>query len=131
MPRSYAAGAAALAVLLLAGCGGDDVGEKPDLPDETPALWNPCDVLDAAFIEKTFGTVAEEEDGEPAQPDCRFVPDQEGEAAVTVNYLLFSGTLDEAWETMEISPDAESTSPTIEGADDARIIVNASRKSSA
>ena len=58
MPRSYAAGAAALAVLLLAGCGDDDLGEKPDLPDETPALWNPCDVLDAAFIEKTFGTVA-------------------------------------------------------------------------
>ncbi|MDZ5619208.1 hypothetical protein [Nocardioides bizhenqiangii] len=121
---------AAVAVLvLLAGCGdGEDVGEKPDLPDETPALWNPCDVLDARFVEKNFGTVAEESNGEPTQPECRFVPAEDGEPAVTVNYLLFSGTLDEAWETMDISPDAKSTSPDIEGADEARIVVNAGRK---
>ncbi len=117
-----------LGVLLLAGCGDDDLGEKPEFPDETPALWNPCDVLDAAFIEETFGTVAQEEDGEPTEPDCRFVPEQEGEPAVTVDYLQYSGTLDEAWETMDISPDAESSSPAIEGADDARIVINAYRK---
>jgi hypothetical protein len=126
-PRPYAAGAAALAALLLAGCG-DDLADKPDLPDETPALWNPCDVLDAAFVERTFGTVAVEEDGEPAQPDCRFVPDEEGEPAVTANYLLFSGTLEEAWDTMDISAEAESSSPEVAGADDARIVVNADRK---
>ena len=71
MPRSYAAGAAALAVLLLAGCGGDDLGDKPDLPDETPALWNPCDVLDARLVEREFGSVATEENGTDTAPDCR------------------------------------------------------------
>ena len=117
-----------VAVLPLAACGGEDLGDKPDLPDETPALWNPCDVLDPAFIEKTFGVVATEEDGDPTAPECRFVPDEDGAPAVSANYLLFSGSLDEAWETMDISEDARSTSPTIEGADDARIVVNTNRK---
>ena len=120
---------AGLAVLvLLGGCGGDDLGDKPDLPDETPALWNPCDVLDPGFIEHTFGAVAEEENGEPTEPECRFVPTEDGAPAVSANYLLFAGTLEEAWKTMDISPDAESTSPRIAGADEARIVVNADGK---
>lgn len=120
--------AALVVLLLLAGCGGDELGEKPDLPDETPALWNPCDALDPAFIERTFGTVAEEQNGEPAAPECLFAPAEEGSPAVSANYLLFSGTLDEAWETMDISEDAQSTTPEIDGADGARIVVNTTRK---
>lgn len=112
----------------LAGCGDDEVGERPDLPDETPALWNPCDVLDPPFIEKHLGTVAREENGEPTRPECRFVPDADGDPAVTVNYLLFSGTLEEAWRTMDVSEDARITSPRVAGADDARIVVNTGRK---
>ncbi|WP_183094850.1 hypothetical protein [Nocardioides stalactiti] len=126
--RRFAAVGAAAAVLVLSGCGGEEVGDKPDLPDETPALWNPCDVLDPTTIEDAFGTVAEEENGETTAPECRFVPAAEGDPAVTVNYLLFSGTLDEAFETMDLSPDATSTSPQVEGADATRIIVNAGPK---
>jgi hypothetical protein len=120
--------AAVAALVLLAGCGGEDLGDKPDLPDGTPALWNPCDVLDPAFIERAFGAVAREEDGEPTKPECRFVPDEEGAPAVSVNYLLFSGTLEETFRTMDISADAETSSPRIDGADDARLVVNAGRK---
>ena len=44
----------ALAASLTA-CGDDEVGAKPELPTETPALWNPCDALDAAFVRKHLG----------------------------------------------------------------------------
>jgi hypothetical protein len=119
-----------VAVLLLAGCGdGGEVGEKPDLPDETPALWNPCDVLDPAFVEQQFGSVATEEHGTETAPECRFKPDEEsGQAVVTSSYTLFSGTLDEAWETMGQPRKAEVTEPEIEGADAARVVVSVVRQ---
>jgi hypothetical protein len=114
-----------LAVLPLAACGGEDVGEKPDLPDETPALWNPCDVLDPAFIERQFGSVAEEEHGTETLPECRFKPDEQtGQPVVTSSYSLFTGTLDDAWESMGQPDDAEVTEPEIKGADAARIVVD-------
>lgn len=121
--------AVAVLPLVLAACGdGDDVGEKPDLPDETPALWNPCDVLDERFVERHFGSDTTEQAGTARRPECRFVPAQEGDPAVTVNYQLFSGTLDEVFATMDISPDAEVSAPDIAGADDARIIVNTNKQ---
>jgi hypothetical protein len=117
------------AAALLTGCGGEDVGEKPDLPDETPALWNPCDALDPAFIERQFGSVAEEEHGTDAVPECRFKPAEEtGQAVVTSSYTLFTGTLDDAWESMGQPDDAEVTEPDIEGADAARIVVDVVKK---
>ncbi len=121
---------AALAVLLLlAGCGGEEVGEKPDLPDETPALWNPCDVLDPELIERAFGSVATEESGTPEAPECRFKPDEEsGQAVVTSSYTLFDGTLDEAWDTMGQPERAEVMEPDVEGADAARIVVEVVKK---
>jgi len=128
--RRCLAGGAALAVLLLAGCGdGDEIGEKPDLPDENPALWNPCDALDSTFIEQTFGTVAEEDDGEPTAPLCRFAPDEKtGQPVVTANYSLFSGTLEDAWETMGQPDDADVTDPEIAGADAAKVVVAVVKK---
>jgi hypothetical protein len=118
-----------LGVLTLAACGGEDLGEKPDLPDETPALWNPCDVLDPAFIERQFGSVAEEEHGTETAPECRFKPDEStGQAVVTSSYTLFSGTLDDAWESMGQPDDADVSEPRIKGADDARIVVDVVKK---
>ena len=122
--NGYSKPAAGL-VMLLAGCGdGEEVGEKPDLPDETPVLWNPCDVLDARLIEQTFGTVAEEDDGEPTLPECRFAPDEEtGQPVVTANYSLFTGTLDEAWDKMGQPEDADVREPRIPEGEAARIVV--------
>lgn len=115
--------------VLLTGCGDDEVGEKPDLPDVTPALWNPCDVLDARLIEREFGSVASEESGTPSLPECRFKPDEKsGQAVVTASYTLFSGTLDEAWESMGQPEDAEVTEPEIDGADAARVVIDVVRK---
>ncbi|GAA4818024.1 hypothetical protein ACFQ0K_09485 [Nocardioides caeni] len=117
-------------VLALAGCGGDDeVGAKPDLPTETPALWNPCDALGVGFVKKQFGTDATKDAGTEQSPECRFTPkDPEGdEPALTSSYLLFSGTLDEAWKTMQVGNGTEVTEPAIAGADDARVVVNATK----
>lgn len=113
--------------LLLAACGGEEeVGAKPELPSETPALWNPCDVLDPAFVKAQFGAETTEHSGTPTKPECRFTPAEgSGEAVVTSNYLLFPGTLDDAWETMGQQPDADVRRPAIEGADDVRVVVNA------
>jgi hypothetical protein len=120
---------AVVGVLVLSGCGGDEVGEKPDLPDETPPLWNPCDALDSSFIEKTFGTIAEEDDGEPTAPLCRFAPEKEtGQPVVTANYLLFAGSLDDAWDTMEPPDSADIREPEIANADDAKIVVAVVKK---
>lgn len=114
--------------LALASCGGEEVGAKPDLPTETPALWNTCDVLDAAFVKAQFGIDATEHAGTPTKPECRFTPAEgSGEAVVTSNYLLFPGTLEEAWTTMGQQADADVRTPTIEKADDARVVVNAAK----
>ena len=123
------AGVAALGVLLAA-CGGKDVAAKPTLPTETPALWNPCDVLDVAFVKKEFGVDATKHSGTPTAPECRFTPNDQksGEPAITSNYLLFPGTLEEAWKTMGQKADADVRKPTIPQADDARIVVNATKK---
>lgn len=130
-PRRTALVAALLPplALTLAACGDEKVGAKPDLPSETPALWNPCDVLDAAFVKAEFGIDATEHAGSPTKPECRFTPAEgSGDAVITANYLLFPGTLDQAWKTMGQQADADVRTPEVEGADDARVVVNATKK---
>lgn len=123
-------GVAAVAVLplVLAGCGGEDVGAKPDLPTETPALWNPCDALDAAFVLKHFGSTTTEHAGTPTLPECRFAPAKDsGEAALTANYQLFSGSLDDFWAKMGQTAGADVRTPDVPLADAARIVVDAAK----
>lgn len=116
--------------LLLAACGGEKVGPKPDLPTTTPALWNPCDSLDTTFIQRQYGVASTKHAGTPTEPECRFTPTDEksGDPVVTANYILFPGTLDDAWKTMGQREDADVRRPTIDAADDARIVVNATKK---
>lgn len=124
--RARHGGAALLctALLGLTACGGEEVGAKPELPTETPALWNPCDALDSAFIKAQFGTVADKRAGTPAKPDCRFSPaEKTGQPAISANYQLFGGTLAEAWATMGQPKDADVRTPKVSGADDARVVV--------
>lgn len=128
--RVKAAAVAAVVGLLVSGCGGEDAGEKPDFSEsEKPALWNPCDAIDAAFVKREFGSVAEEENGTPTQPECRFVPKKSsGQPAVDANYLLFPGGIEAAWKTMGISKQAKVSEPRVPGADAARLVVNAGAK---
>lgn len=135
MPRTHLRRAALvtaslLPTLALAACGGDEkVGAKPDLPSETPALWNPCDALDTAFVKAQFGIDATEHAGTPTKPECRFTPAEgSGDAVITSNYLLFPGTLDQAWKTMGQGADADVRTPSVEQADDARVVVNATKE---
>jgi hypothetical protein len=116
--------------LALVACGGDEkVGAKPDLPTETPALWNPCDALDAAFVKAQFGIDATEHAGTATKPECRFTPAEgSGDAVITSNYLLFPGTLDQAWKTMGQQSEADVRTPAIDQADDARVVVSATKK---
>jgi hypothetical protein len=125
----HVAGVAALGVLLAA-CGGNDVAPKPTLPSSTGALWNPCDVLDTAFVKQEFGVAATKHAGTPTAPECRFTPNDQksGQAAITANYLLFPGTLEDAWKTMGQPAEADVRKPRIAGADDARIVVDATKK---
>ena len=114
--------------LLLAGCGEDDVGAKPELPTETPALWNPCDALDAAFVDAQLGSTTTKHAGTPTSPECRFAPAKgSGEAALTANYQLFGGSLDEFWEQMGQAEGADVREPKVPGADAARIVVAAEK----
>lgn len=124
--RTRWVGAAVLPALVLTGCGGEDeIGAKPELPTEAPALWNPCDELDEAFIEKAFGSRTTEHAGTRTAPECRFAPAEgSGEAVVTATYLLFPGSLEDAWETMGQPPDADVREPRIDDADGARIVVS-------
>lgn len=114
--------------LLLAGCGDGDVGAKPELPTETPALWNPCDALDTAFVLEQFGSTTTKSAGSPTAPECRFAPaEKSGEAALTANYQLFGGSLDDFWAAMGQTDGADVRDPAVAGADAARIVVDAAK----
>jgi hypothetical protein len=116
--------------LALAACGSDDGGAKPTFPSEAPALWNPCDSLDAALVLKAFGSRTKEQDGTPTQPDCRFVPvdKKAGDPAVTANYQLTAFDLDTFFKSMHAKKTADVRTPTIALADDARIVVDHTKK---
>ncbi len=123
------------AAALLTACGGEEVGAKPTLPSETPALWNPCDALDVAFVKAEFAVDAVKHTGTPTKSECRFTPVSASsgasggaDAIVTANYLLFPGKLADAWQKMGQSADADVRTPAIASADDARIVVNATNK---
>lgn len=130
IPRGAPGVALPLAALaLLTACGGDDrMGARPEAPSETPALWNPCDALTTDFIERELGATTTKYAGKPAAPECRFAPAEEsGEPALTANYQLFAGTLEEFFDQMGQPEDADVREPEVPGADAARIVVAAEK----
>ncbi|TIC89071.1 hypothetical protein E8D34_00725 [Nocardioides sp. GY 10113] len=123
-----AAALAALPVLTLglAACSDDEAAPRPDLPTETPALWNPCDAITEAFVKKHLGAETTKNDGTPTQPDCRFAPEADsGDPVLTANYQLFDGTLDELWSAMGQESTADVRDVDVPGADGARLVVDA------
>ena len=126
--------AAALAVLplalLLAACGGG-TSAKPDFStSDAPPRWNPCDALDPALVMKSFGVSTKEHDGTPQAPDCRFVPldKKAGEPAISANYQLTPMKLEQYWKAMHPNTKANVQRPKIALADDARIVVDHTKK---
>ena len=97
--------AAALVVLLLgslglSGCSGNSadeaLGPKPSLPaTPTEALWNPCTALSLDRVETLLDSSLSRNAGTPEEPICQFTPTVEGGPAVTVNYQLFNGTMEQ------------------------------------
>lgn len=129
-------GLAAIALTggLLAGCATDEAALSPDPAAEasggqTPdghggAVFNPCDDLTAAFVGRQLGGPVTRDVGTEADPRCAFVPTRTGAPALEVNYLVYTGPLDEIFATM--GPVAGSSRVLdVPTARDARLVVNA------
>lgn len=133
-PRAVLAAVAAL--LLFAGCGGEDPepSATPSLPaghagvaspSGTATAFNPCDAVDADAVSAALGSPLRLERGTATNVRCSLLPAEEGKPTFELSYLWFDDGLAAAWETMEI-PAGQVRTPRIPGADDARIVVNES-----
>lgn len=128
--RVLAGAAGALLVLPLAACSGDDTDAAPGEPptfdtSDAPALWNPCDGLDAEAVSQAFATRFTVRRGTPTAPICTFKPDRDGGPAVDVNYQLFEGTLTDIVEQLpDPGEGSRLTAPDLPGADGARILTS-------
>lgn len=123
---------ALLPLVTLAACGGGG-GPKPTFPSgasDRPALWNPCDALDPALVLKAFGSRTTEHDGTANAPECRFVPvnKKSGAVALTANYQLTPIDLETYWKSMHPNTKAHVLRPKVALADDARVVVDRTRK---
>jgi hypothetical protein len=123
--------AALLVVVGLAGCSSkDDAGDAPPHTSESAApAWNPCTGLDGAAISRLFATPYTVRSGTAAAPVCTFSPQTDGDPAFNVNYQLIVGTLGDLLDTFgNQRKDGRTTvlAPTVDGADDARVIVDTS-----
>ncbi|MGH3350353.1 MAG: hypothetical protein ACRDPS_06760 [Nocardioides sp.] len=124
---AYAVLPALAALGLLAGCGADEPA-KPSASASAPAsdhgsepVFNPCDGLEIAPVEKALGAELRVERGTSAAPRCALLPKESGGTAYELNYLPFKGTLAEAWKTMDVKS-GEVSQPKVTGADDARLV---------
>ena len=115
--------AAVAAVLLLAGCAGDD--EPTSLPTATPTepLWNPCDSLEVTEVGAWFDARFTQDSGTPTAPVCTFTPEAEGGPALDANYMLFPEGLDAVFESMTVDPE-DVREVRVPGADAARVVVD-------
>lgn len=111
-------------VLLLAGCGGgsDEEPSAAASSDAPTVTWNPCSGLDPDAIGTALGAGLSMDTGTAESMRCALLPTEDGGPALDISYQWFGGTLDEAWDTMEVEGDV--TSPSIEGADGARMVVS-------
>lgn len=133
MARACGARVLPVALLLLAGLGagcadGSGGAETADPEAEAPApAWNPCSSLEPAVVSETYATTFATRVGSADAPTCTFAPQSEGEPVLDVNYQLFAGSLGELLETFGETEEEGRTSvltPTVPGADDARLIVD-------
>ncbi|MFB9314253.1 hypothetical protein [Nocardioides plantarum] len=128
--RSAFVGLAVLG-LVLTGCSGDPEPPSPDPTSAAPVepAWNPCSSLDADAVIKRLGAAYSVRRGTPDEPTCIFVPQADGDPAVTVNYQTIASSLTELLKTFgqtEQPGRTSVTTPRVPGASDARLIVDVS-----
>jgi hypothetical protein len=134
--RGTSVGALAL-LLLLAGCGSGDPDPEsgpaadavatPAGADPATTPWNPCADLGAGSIGTALAARVTEETGSADAPRCAFLPVEKGGPTLNVTYLWYDGGFDEAWASMG-RIDGTVTDLDLAGADDARLVVNATRR---
>lgn len=95
-------------------------------PSAEPDI-NPCDGIDADAVARALGAALRKETGTVNSPRCALLPVEEGGPTFEMSYLWFDQGLEAAWRTMQV-PAGQVSRPRVAGADDARVVVNASPK---
>ncbi len=113
----------------LSACAGDEAPQTAPQATEVSAepAWNPCSGLDVETVTELFGATYTTRLGTVDAPTCTFAPQSDGEPVVDVNYQTFPGSLGELLETFGQTEEpgrTQVTSPDVEGADDARLIID-------
>ena len=123
--RSAILGLAALG-LLVTGCSGDPEPPAPDPTAVAPVepAWNPCSSLDADAVIARLGATYSVRRGTAQEPVCTFVPDNDGDPVVDINYNTFTGSLPELLATFGVDGTGSTKVriPEIPGAKDARVL---------
>lgn len=121
---------AVVPLLLVAGCSGSDAEPEASPTSSTSAapLWNPCNGIDVATVQRVLGTKLRVDRGTEDSPRCALVPTTDGDAVIDVNYTVFTEGLDKAWDQMGAPDDGSVTEPDIAGADAARLVADAGSK---
>lgn len=130
MRRRTAAVTLVAAGALFTGCSGDSTESKaPEAavtadPEPSPAIFNPCDGLDAEQVSDALGVEVTMDDGSATSPRCAFNPGVEGAPVLDANYSLFPDGLDAVFASMtELDPEAVRKVD-VAGADAARIVTD-------
>jgi len=89
----------------------------------------PCDAIDTAKLESVLGYAMSKNTGTKSNPSCVLTPAVRGGAVFQLNYQWwFKGGLAASWKTMSKSISGKATTVTVPGADDARVVVNSTKK---
>ena len=123
---------------LLAGCGGSSgsSASTPASPAASPTATSsaqpvvqPCDAIDTAKLKSVLGYAMSKNTGTKSKPSCVLTPAIRGGAVFQLNYQWwFEGGLAASWNTMSKSISGKATTVTVPGADDARLVINRTKK---
>ena len=134
-------------LVLLAGCSSDSGSASQTSPTISPSTspstsasaspsasasasstqpaFNPCDGVDVEAVARALGAGLKKETGTADAPRCALLPEKKDGPAFDLSYRWFDQGLEAAWSTIQV-PAGKVSRPSVPGADDARLVVNAS-----
>ena len=115
----------------LAACGGTSTPSAAgsDAPATQLPTVQPCDYVDVAKIGAILGYGITKNTGTASAPSCALTPQITGGAIFQLNYQWwYEGGLADAWKKMSKSIQGTVSTIKVPGADDARLVVNATKK---